>query len=433
MPDTRTILVTGATGFIGGHCVAALHARGHRLRALVRRAADGARLARAWPGLEAIEGAFDDVEAWRGALDGVDALINAVGIIRERRRGDFVRLHERAPIAAFDAASHAGVARVVQISALGADAGAASVYHVTKRAADDHLRGSELGHAILRPSVVYGAGDQSMTMFASMAAQPLCPLPDGGVASLQPVHVDDLVAAVVRAVEAAPGERTTLDVVGPEPLTLRQLMDALAVWLDGRPARTVGVPSAVVDAMAGLTDAVGWGPISGEELGMLRRGNTADPGPFADYIGREPVALDVALARRLATDEERRALRLDPWRAPIRLTVAFIWLATAFVSAFVWPEAESLAMLDRSGVRGPLAPYVLYGTCALEAVVGLMCVVGWRVRLAGAVQLALMAGFTAILSATQPELWAHPFGPLTKNVPIVGATVAMLALHQPRR
>lgn len=431
--EQQTILILGATGFVGGHLTAALHARGHRLKALVRREAAAAQLRQAYPELEVIVAPLDPVSGWSAQLAGVDVLVNAIGIIREARRGDFDRLHRELPIAAFDAAAAAGVRKVIQISALGADEGAASRYHQSKRAADDHLRASQLDHAILRPSIVYGPGDHSMTFFASLAAQPLTALPDDGRAQVQPVHVDDLASIAVKSVEGPPGERLSLDVVGPAPMTLRELMDTLARWLDGRPARTIGTPAPLMNLAAALTDTLGWGPISREELAMLRRGNTSDVAPTAEVLGRTPIALATALARRPATDEQRAAARVWPWRVLIRLSVAFIWLATAFVSAFVWPEQESLAMLAASGVEGPIAPYVLYGTCALEAIVGLACLGGVFVRLSGVVQLALMAGFTAILTATQPELWAHPFGPLTKNIPIVGATLAMLALHQPRR
>ena len=120
--------------------------------------------------------------------------------------------------------------------------------------------------------------------------------------------------------------------------------------------------------------------------------------------------------------------RLTPWRWAIRQSVAFIWIATALISAVVYPVAESLKLLAAVGVTGQLAPVALYGTCALELAIGVAMALGWRVRLMGAIGLALIAGFTAILSVGMPELWIHPFGPLTKNAPIVGATIAMIAL-----
>src|SRR5436190_21950248 len=132
------IFLTGATGFIGGHLLRALVERGHQVTCLVRSAA--ALDALALPGVSTVVGEFTQPQGWRDRLDGMDAVINCVGIIRETSvSGYFEKLHTLAPIALFDAAKASGVGKIVQLSALGADDGAQSIYHVSKRAADAHL------------------------------------------------------------------------------------------------------------------------------------------------------------------------------------------------------------------------------------------------------------------------------------------------------
>ena len=131
------VLVCGATGFIGRHLGRRLLSSGHTVVAVMRQASHG-------PvgdfASHAVTGDFSrDVSAadWLPRLAGVDVVVNAVGILRERGAQRFERLHVRGPIALFDACVQAGVPRVVQISALGADEQAQSAFHLSKRVADE--------------------------------------------------------------------------------------------------------------------------------------------------------------------------------------------------------------------------------------------------------------------------------------------------------
>ena len=136
------VLLLGADGFLGRHLQIALETAGHTVRRGVHR-----------PVRRADEIGVDyardvDPDAWRGRLTGVDAVINTVGILREGRGRGFDAIHDQAPRALFAACREAGVHRVIQVSALGADAGAASRFYLSKRAADDfpgHAK-SRMGH-----------------------------------------------------------------------------------------------------------------------------------------------------------------------------------------------------------------------------------------------------------------------------------------------
>jgi uncharacterized protein YbjT (DUF2867 family) len=424
------VFLTGATGFIGGHVLRGLVERGHQVTCLARGGGAAAMRALALPGVEVIEGEFTALASWTARVAGHDAVVNSVGIIRETPRARFDAVHTNAPIALFDAAKQAGVRKVVQISALGADDAAESRYHLSKRAADRHLTPLGVPYVVLRPSFVYGPGDHSMTFFQSLAALPVTPVPGDGQYRVHPLHIFDLVRAVVLAVERDDLRDFAIDVGGGEPLTFDELLDQLSERIDRRPARKLHVPWGVMSLVAATTDTLGGrGPISGEELAMLRRGNFTDNKPFIEKFGFAPLSFPVGLARQPLTEADRWHARLAHLRVPLRLTVAFIWLATGIVSAFV-STAEGYKLLEQVGITGPLASVALYGTSYFEIAIGLATAVGWRVRLMGVLQLLLMFGFMAILTAGIPELWWHPFGPLTKNIPLIGATLVMMALEE---
>jgi uncharacterized protein YbjT (DUF2867 family) len=425
------IFLTGATGFIGGHLLRALSGRGHAVTCLARGAGARRIAAMELPGVRVVEGEFIHPEAWLQHVAGHDAVINAVGIIRETRGATFAAVHTDAPVALFEAAARGGVRKVVQLSAMGAGETALSRYHRSKGAAD--LRLAELGlpWIVLRPSFVYGPGDHSMTFLLSLAALPVTPIPGDGQYQVQPVHVDDLVRALVIAVERDELADLAVDIGPRQPLTFDALIDALARWLGKRHgALKLHAPWSLMRLIAAVTDALGGrGPITGEELGMLRRGSFAEIGPFVERFGFEPAPFAVGLARQPRSEAAIWHARLRHLRVPLRLSVAFVWMATGLISAFVYPEKESLALLARTGITGVAAPVVLYGTSFFEIGLGMATALAYRLQLIGAVELALILAFTLILTLRIPAFWWHPFGPLTKNIPFIVATLVMMALE----
>ncbi len=267
------VLLTGASGFIGGHLAAALASTGHHVVPLSRR--HGVDIAR-----------LSTPAAWRPLLQGIDAAVNAAGIIGETRSQRFETLHTRAPVALFQACAEAGVHRVVQISALGADERAFSAYHRSKRAADEALRGLPLQWFVLRPSLVQGPGGTSARLFALLARLPLVPVIGDGQQRIQPVHVDDVVETVLRCLTSEPA-RLTLDVVGPEVFTFAGWLQRLRAAQGLAPARLLHVPYGAALALAGLGGALS-PMLRAENLRMLQAGNCADAWPLAQFIGRAP-------------------------------------------------------------------------------------------------------------------------------------------------
>ncbi|WP_377703018.1 NAD-dependent epimerase/dehydratase family protein [Pseudoduganella sp. UC29_71] len=188
------ILITGASGFVGRHVVQALLAKGCRVTAAGRTPVADARIA-----FVAADFSHDtSAAAWLPRLQGVDVVINTVGIIRERGGQRFDRLHVAAPRALFAACAKAGVRRVIQLSALGADENAFTAYHLSKKAADDYLAALPVNAAIVQPSLIYGPGGGSAELFKTLAAMPLGIRFGSSPQPVQPIHIDDVTEALTR-------------------------------------------------------------------------------------------------------------------------------------------------------------------------------------------------------------------------------------------
>ena len=427
------VLVTGATGFIGSALVAALRAEGHAVTA-------AGRSARGLPaGVVHVAADFardHDAADWLPRLRGVDAVVNAVGILRASATQQFFPLHVQAPRALFAACAQAGVRRVLQISALGADAQAATAYHRSKREADEFLLQLPLSAAVVQPSLVYGAGGASARLFNALATLPLLPVPGRGLQPVQPIHLDDLVAALLALLTREQWRVGRLILAGPQPLPLRAYLAALREALGRGPAPVLPVPMPLVRAGARVAARVPGLPFDPDALSMLERGNTAPAahaGDTAALLGHAPrpvgAFVPAALAPALARDAQWT------WLAPmLHLSLAAVWLVTAWVSLFVYPRAESLALLGRAGVPAALQPLMLWGASLFDLLLGLATLTALLLpararRALWWAQIALMGFYTAVISLRLPEFWAHPYGPLLKNLPILAVLLLLLQME----
>lgn len=284
------ILLTGASGFVGRNLTPVLQAEGHELVPISRR-----------NGVD-FTGMLSP-DRWMPWLQGVDAVINAVGIIGESGTQRFEALHAAAPIALFDACQQAGVSRVIQISALGADDSAFSAYHLSKKAADDFLRRLNLDWFVLRPSVIYGLGGTSADVFARLARLPVLAVVGDGRQTLQPVHIAD-VAATVRACLSARGTRRTLDIVGNETIEYVEWLQRLRLAQGRRRAMVLRTPVWLALPAAWLLQPL-HPMVRPENIRMLVNGYQGDGGPWREFVGRpaidfSPELLDADAPQALA-------------------------------------------------------------------------------------------------------------------------------------
>lgn len=283
------VILTGATGFIGRHIARALIAAGHHVDGGARNRDEAFRR---YPGMGWFKADFatDHTSAvWEQRLCTHDeVVINAAGILRERGRASFEAVHFDAPKALFQACAVRRVRKVIHISALGCDAASRRPYEETKLRIEQYLATLNLDWVVLRPSLVYGEDSPSSRLFRFLAGLPVIPLIGDGGQLLQPMHVDDLAAAVVRLLEPRAPSRMVLELGGPRPVTYREFLAGLRASIHGSPARFVSVPPALARVGARMADLVGVGPIGTDTINMLMRGNFTSVNAAPLLLRREP-------------------------------------------------------------------------------------------------------------------------------------------------
>lgn len=425
------VLLTGATGFIGRHLAAALTQAGHEVVAVVRRPG------RALPGVGSqIEGDFTRnlrPADWLPRLAGIDVVVNAAGILREHGTQRFDTLHKAGPIALFNACAAAGVRRVVQISALGADGQAQSRYHLSKKAADDALLALPLQASIVQPSLVYGPGGASARLFDLLASLPRLVLPGPGLQRVQPIHIDDAVKAVVALVERPEPRSRRIALVGPEPLTLHEFLAGLRAGMHLPATAAWPVPMPLVRLAARAGDWWRGALLDGDSLAMLERGNTAPADDTAALLGHAPRGVRQFIAPTLAQGAGTMAQLA--WLLPLlRVSIALVWITTGVLSLGVYPVDQSYALLARLDVHGAFAPLLLYGAAGLDLLLGVLTLtLKNHRRQLWLAQLALILGYTLLITWRLPEFWLHPYGPILKNVPMLAAIVMLMVLEERTR
>jgi uncharacterized protein YbjT (DUF2867 family) len=414
------ILILGATGLIGSHALRALRAAGCTVTGASRRRPPDERV-EDW--IELDFGAMTNERDWLPLLAGVDAVVNCVGIIREAREGDFDRLHRAAPVALFAACERLGVRRVVQVSALGSHPDAATGYWRSKGAAEADLRKRRLSATIIRPSLVYGEDGASSVMFRMLATLPVLMMPMAHGAKVQPIHVDDLADVVVKLIMEDGTAPHELAVVGPRAMTMAGYLAALRGGMRAPPSLVMDLPMPIARVVARVAALIPSSALTPESLLMLEQSadgsNTADAAPTAARLGRAP--RDPARFTR----PEQRVVAAWSWGEPmVTVAVALLWLITAYVSWFAWPHADSLAWLAACHVPAPAQEPLLLAASLTDAAIGALLLLRPR-RWLWAAQLALVGGYTLALSAFLPGFWLHPFGPLSKNLPLLALMFVM--------
>jgi NADH dehydrogenase len=292
-----TVLVTGATGFIGPHVVHALRARDVATRALVRDASRASRL-QAW-GAELAQGDVTDPRSLRAACEGCDAVIHLVAIITGRP-ADFERVMAQGTRDLVLAARDAGVRRFILASALGLDERTKDQvpYYRAKWAMEEAVRESSLDHVIFRPSFVFGKDGGVLPTFVRLARfAPVTPIVGPGTQRLQPIWVEDVAEHYARALDQPGVANRTFEIGGPDAPTWNEFWDRLKRVLGAR-RPSLHVPFGVMRAQAALTERLPGAPVTRDQLTMLELGDNVVTSPDAVETFELPlVPLDEQLRR----------------------------------------------------------------------------------------------------------------------------------------
>ena len=286
MNGLARVAVTGASGFVGRAVIAALLADRPvtAVRGLVRDPARDVALLPAGLALRAAD--VTRPETLRGAFDGMDAVVHTVAIPTERR-ASFAAVNVAGTRAVVAEAERAGVGLLVHLSAIGASPASPYPFLRSKGDGEAAVTGSSIPHLVLRPSVLFGPGDDFFPRLRFSLRFPVVPLPGGGRARFQPLHVADLAAAIHRAL--ADGITGTHEVGGPEAVSYREL---LAETMRGSGARrpTVPLPVPLVKPAAFVFERLfADPPVTVAQLDLLAVDNTPHPnalGPVFSIVPR---------------------------------------------------------------------------------------------------------------------------------------------------
>lgn len=288
---TGLVTVFGGSGFVGRYVVRDLLSAGWRVRVAARHP-EASTFLRPQGGLGQTQFVAADVTnaaSVARAVAGADAVVNLVGILK----GDYARVQADGAALVAQAAAAAGATKFLHMSAIGADAASPSAYGRTKGQGEAAVRAAFGAAVILRPSIIFGREDGFINRFAQMIkAAPVVPVARPGV-RFQPVYVGDVAQAVVASLaEASPAVGQTLELGGPDVMTMRDILG----WI----ARQIGKAPLFIDmpdfAMAAAARGLGWAPgapITWDQWLMLQHDNVAAPdAPGLAMLGITPTPLD---------------------------------------------------------------------------------------------------------------------------------------------
>ncbi|WP_187830089.1 complex I NDUFA9 subunit family protein [Siccirubricoccus phaeus] len=293
----KTATVFGGSGFIGRYVVQRLAHQGWLVRVAVRDPA-GARFLQTQGRVGQIvplAASLADAGAVARAVAGATLVVNLVGILAEKKPGQFEKVHaEGAGTAAREAAA-AGVERLVHVSALGADPASPSAYGRSKAAGEAAVKAAFPAATILRPSIVFGPEDQFFNRFAALAGLlPVMPVV-AGATRFQPVYVGDVADAVLAAAERPEAVGQTYELGGPRVMSMRELL-AYVLEVTGHRRRLVTLPAALVKLQVALGRFLPNPPLTADQLLMLQRDNVVTEGaPGLAALGIQAKAVEAVV------------------------------------------------------------------------------------------------------------------------------------------
>ncbi|WMS43768.1 complex I NDUFA9 subunit family protein [Acuticoccus sp. MNP-M23] len=290
---TKLVTVFGGSGFVGRYLVRALAKSGWRVRVAVRRP-DLVGHLQPMGGVGQIKPVFANVrhvDSVRAAVAHADVVVNLVGILAEGGKQSFEGVQAEGARNIADAAAASGATRLIQMSALGADAESESVYARTKAAGERSAHEAMAGQAItIRPSILFGPEDQFFNRFAGMAKRmPFVPVisPD---TRFQPVYVGDVAAFTAAAVEGRIPAGTTYELGGPEIRTFRELMEQM-LEVTRQKRRVVAMPEGIARLQAKALSILPNPPITEDQITMLGHDNVVSDAAISE--GRTFKAADM--------------------------------------------------------------------------------------------------------------------------------------------
>lgn len=302
----RLVTLIGGSGFLGRYAAQAFARAGWRVRVAVRRPNDALAL-RTYGDVgqvEPVQANIRDDASIAAAVRGADVVVNLVGILAPLGKQTFDAVHDDGAARVAKAAAAAGVGRLIQISAIGADEDSESDYASSKARGEAAVRAAFPNAVILRPSIVFGQEDQFFNRFAAMTRfTPVLPMV-GAETKFQPVYVNDVAKAILAAAEAgAEVEGATYELGGPDVYSFAELM-RLMLKVVQRRRGLLPVPFFAARIKAWFLDLIpylSFGMLANsiltvDQVRMLENDNVVDPAKDGmKALGLRPTAVEAII------------------------------------------------------------------------------------------------------------------------------------------
>lgn len=298
IPTETLVTVFGGSGFLGRHVVRALARAGYRIRPAVRRpdlAGHLQPLGRVGQ-IHAVQANLRYPASIEAAVRDADVVINLVGILFERGRQRFEAVQAEGASQVAQAAAAAG-ARMIQVSALGADPDSPSLYARSKAAGEAAVLAASPGATIYRPSILFGPEDDFFNRFAAMARMfPALPLVGGGETLFQPVFVGDVAQAILKAAGGGARGGTIYELGGPDVKSFKALMEYVLAVTE-RKRLLVPLPFAIAKLQAYVLQFLPTPLLTPDQVELLKRDNVVSAaakaeGRTIEALGIEPAAME---------------------------------------------------------------------------------------------------------------------------------------------
>lgn len=267
----ETVTIFGGSGFLGRYVVSKVAKLGCKINVLTRKPEKALFLKTCGSvgQINLIKGSINDKELIQNLVSQSDHIVNLIGILYERKKGDFVKYHSKFPEFLAQNAKKFKVKSFIHVSALGIN-NTASLYSTTKLEGENAIIYNFPDAAILRPSVVFGAEDNFFNKFANMASfSPFYPLIGGGKTKFQPVFVDDIAKAIVKILQKSELNRTTYELGGPNIYSFKEILD-LIQKVTGRKRLYLNLPFKLASVLAAILEKLPNPQLTRDQVQLLK-------------------------------------------------------------------------------------------------------------------------------------------------------------------
>lgn len=425
------VLIVGASGFIGSYITAAFLNDNHDVVCCVR---DVEKTKDRFPLAKVVACDFNiDItpESWISRVENIDVVVNVAGVLNSCGDNKIENVHIKGPQALFKACGNAKIKRIIHISALGIDEEKTTDYSITKKTADNYLQAiTTVDWVILQPSLVYAGGCYGGTsLLRGLASIPyFIFLMGDGSQQFQPIHMSDLTNVILYCAKRDKEIKKTLKIVGPEVVTIKDILVNFRKWMGLSPAIIIKIPLIFIELMVWIADKIGRGPLNTTSYKMMMQPNVADKKDFIEFTSVVPKTLPRGLSCDPLTVQSLWHARLFLLKPLLILMLSLFWIASGVFGLV--SSKNGIKIIENLGFAGSFASIIFYSACWLDIILGAFLIFKRKITTTCLIQILVIIGYTLVLTFLDPVLWLEPLGSLTKNIPIILLTLVILAIER---